>query len=68
MRIATIAVDVVVTFEGNPLLARAASVEVAVTSDDPNADLDSVIARARDISAVSNSLQHGVPVTISRRV
>jgi organic hydroperoxide reductase OsmC/OhrA len=66
VRLAAISVDVVVTFAGDPLLATAASVHVAVTSDDPNADIDSVIARARDISAVSNSIQRGVPVTISR--
>ena len=65
--IASIAVDVVVTFEGNPLIATAASVDVAVTSDDPSADIDSVIARAREVSTVSNSVQRGLPVTIARR-
>src|SRR5437762_322148 len=60
--IATIVVDVVVTFEGNPLLATAASVEVAVTSDDPGADIAGVVAKARDVSTVSNSIQRGLPV------
>lgn len=66
IRIATIAVDVVVTFGGEPLVATEASVDVVVTTEDPNADIDGLIDPARRTSTVSNSTSRGVPVTITR--
>ena len=64
VRLASIAVDVSVTFEGSPLLATQAKMRVAVTAVDKGGDVDAVIARARDISAVSNSIARGFPVRI----
>lgn len=64
VRLASIAVDVTVTFEGSPLLATQAEMRISVTASDASADVNAVIARARDISAVSNSIKRGVPVQI----
>jgi organic hydroperoxide reductase OsmC/OhrA len=64
VRLASIAVDVTVTFEGNPLLATQAEMRVSVTASDKGADVNAVIARARDISAVSNSIKRGMPVQV----
>jgi organic hydroperoxide reductase OsmC/OhrA len=61
-----IAVDVSVTFDGDPLLATGASVTVSVSTEQPEADVDDLIARAWKTSAVSNSLARGVPVTMIR--
>ena len=59
-----IQVDVSVTFEGTPMLVKEATMQVAATPVDKNADIDAVIARANQISSVSNSLRRGVPVQI----
>ena len=67
IRITTIAVDVSVTFEGDPLICSAASVDVSLTADAPDAEIATLIERAREISAVSNSIQRGVPVMIAQR-
>ena len=67
IRITTIAVDVSVTFEGDPLICSAASVDVSLTAEAPDAEIAALIERAREISAVSNSIQRGVPVTIAQR-
>jgi organic hydroperoxide reductase OsmC/OhrA len=64
VRLASIAVDVTVTFEGSPLLATQAEMRVYVTASDKGADVNAVIARARDISAVSNSIKRGMPVQV----
>jgi len=57
VRLASIEVDVMVAFEGSPLLATQASMHVAVTAADKSADVDSVIRRAKEISSVSNSVR-----------
>jgi organic hydroperoxide reductase OsmC/OhrA len=62
--LAAIAIDVAVTLEGSPLLATQATMRVAVEALDKSADVEGVIRRAREISAVSNSLRRGVPVEI----
>src|SRR6478736_636538 len=62
VRLASIQVDVTVAFEGNPLLATHAMMRVAVTAADKDADVQRVILRAQEVSAVSNSLKRGVPV------
>ena len=67
IRITTIAVDVSVTFEGDPLICSAASVDVSLTAEAPDAEIAALIERAREISAVSNSIQRGVPVMIAQR-
>jgi organic hydroperoxide reductase OsmC/OhrA len=64
--IANIAVDVVVNFDGDPLLATGASVAVAISAEDAAADVDALIERAGRTSTVSNSISRGVPVTITR--
>ena len=62
-----LAVDVRVTFEGDPLRATSARVEIAAEAADREADLDAVIRRAQEISTVSNSLARGIPVSVSTR-
>jgi organic hydroperoxide reductase OsmC/OhrA len=66
IRLTMVAVDVTVTFDGNPLLATAAAVQVAVEAEDKNADVEGLVQRAAAASAVSNSISRGVPVSISR--
>jgi organic hydroperoxide reductase OsmC/OhrA len=63
IRLISVAVDVAVTFDGNPLLATAAAVRVAVETADRKADVEALIQRARTISAVSNSIARGIPVS-----
>jgi organic hydroperoxide reductase OsmC/OhrA len=62
--LASVQVSVSVTFEGTPMLVKEARMQVAATPVDENADIGAVIARAKDISSVSNSLRRGVPVQI----
>ena len=62
VRLISIAVDVSVDFEGNPLIAKNATVHVAVTAADAGADVAGVIRRAQEVSAVSNSIKRGIPV------
>jgi len=62
VRLASIAVDVAVAFEGNPLIVKNATVRVAVTAADKGADVSGVIRRAEEVSAVSNSIKRGIPV------
>ena len=64
IRLASIEVDVTVAFEGNPLIVTNATMRVAVTAADKGADVNGVIRRAQDVSAVSNSIKRGVPVRI----
>lgn len=65
IRLTSVAVDVAVTFDGNPLLATSADVQVVVEAADHTADTDALIQRARAISTVSNSISRGVPVSVS---
>ena len=62
IRLASIAVDVTVAFEGNPLIAKSATLRVAVSATDKGADVSGVIRRAQEISAVSNSIKRGIAV------
>ncbi len=66
VRLRGIAVDVSVDFEGEPLLATAAAMRVAVEADD-GVDVDDIIAKAEATSTVSNSLARGLQVAVSRR-
>lgn len=63
--IAALEVEVEIRFEGNPLLATHADVRVKVVPVDPDADVETLIARARADSTVSNSIQRGVAVDIT---
>jgi organic hydroperoxide reductase OsmC/OhrA len=62
--LASVQVAVSVTFEGTPMFAKEATMQVAATPVDKNADIDAVIARAKEISSVSNSVRRGIPVQI----
>src|SRR6476619_6816724 len=52
VRLASIAVDVAVDFEGNPLIAKNATVRVAITAAEAGADVAGIIRRAQEISTV----------------
>ncbi|MGB7617572.1 MAG: OsmC family protein [Pseudolabrys sp.] len=64
IRLASIEVDVTVTFAGNPLIAKNATMRVAVMAADKDADVSGIIRRAEDVSAVSNSIKRGIPVQV----
>ncbi|MFZ1950901.1 MAG: OsmC family protein [Pseudolabrys sp.] len=64
IRLASIEVDVTVTFAGNPLIAKNATMRVAVMAADKDADVSGIIRRAQDVSAVSNSIKRGIPVQV----
>lgn len=64
IRLASIEVDVTVTFAGNPLIAKNATMRVAVMAADKGADVSGIIRRAQDVSAVSNSIKRGLPVQV----
>ncbi len=66
IRLGSVAVDATVSFDGNPLLATSAEVQVAIEAADKNADLDVLIRRAEARSTVSNSICRGIPVTVAR--
>jgi len=57
--------EVVVAFEGSPLLATQAILRVNVETDDPT-DVDALIARTEQVSAVANSLRRGLVVDVVR--
>ncbi len=63
IRLASVAVDVTVTFDGDPLLATSAR-SVAVEAADEDADLDALIRRAEPGPRWRNSISRGVPVTV----
>lgn len=68
IRLTDVAVDVTVTFEGNPLRATSAAVQVSVEAADGSADLAALIRKAQETSTVSNSISRGVPVSVSPRL
>ncbi len=66
VKLRSIAVDVSVDFEGEPLLATGAAMQVAVEADD-GVDVADIIAKAEATSTVSNSIARGLQVAVSRR-
>jgi organic hydroperoxide reductase OsmC/OhrA len=64
LRIEALAVDVNIEFDGQPLIATAATIDVRVKPADAGADVDALIARAQAVSTVSNSLSRGLPVRV----
>jgi organic hydroperoxide reductase OsmC/OhrA len=68
IRLRAVAVDVTVTFDGEPLLATAATVAISVEPVDKNADTAGLIERAKATSTVSNSISRGMTVEVSERV
>lgn len=65
IELASIAVDVEVTFEGSPAIATGASVTVYASSVNPDTNIAELVRRAIESSTVSNSLKRGVPVNIT---
>jgi organic hydroperoxide reductase OsmC/OhrA len=65
--LASVQVGISVTFEGTPMLVKEVTMQVTATPVDTNANVDAVIAHAKEISSVSNSLRRGVPVQIISR-
>jgi organic hydroperoxide reductase OsmC/OhrA len=64
VRLASIEVDVTVTFEGTPLIATAAEMRVRVTPGEKGVNVAPVIKRAQETSTVSNSIARGIPVEV----
>ncbi len=65
IQLTAVFVDLIVTFEGAPLLVTRSSVQVAMKAVDPSADIDTLPQRAEASSTVTNSLARGVPVQFS---
>ena len=62
LRLTSVEVDVVVSFEGSPLLATGAVLWARVSAAEKGADIEDLIKRAQAVSTVSNSLKRGIPV------
>jgi organic hydroperoxide reductase OsmC/OhrA len=65
VRLTSVAVDVTVTFEGEPLIATAAVVQVTISAVEAAVDIEALIQEAAATSTVSNSVSRGLPVHIS---
>jgi organic hydroperoxide reductase OsmC/OhrA len=65
IQLTSVAVDITMTFDGNPLLATSAAVQIAIDAADQNADVNALVQRARAISTVSNSIARGIPVNFT---
>ena len=65
IQLTSVAVDVTMTFDGNPLLATSAAVHIAIGAADRDADVNVLVQRARAISTVSNSIARGIPVSFT---
>ncbi|MBZ6076096.1 OsmC family protein [Microvirga puerhi] len=63
--LASVAIDVDVSFDGSPLLATSIAVQVAIEAVEEDVDLEDLLRRAKAMSTVSNSIARGVPVSIS---
>jgi organic hydroperoxide reductase OsmC/OhrA len=61
-----IAVEVSLSFEGEPLVATGAEMQVEITPVEADADVEALLRRAEETSTVSNSLRKGVPVRVGR--
>jgi len=64
IRLASLSVQVTVSFAGRPLLATGAAMRVNVVPTGDSVDVESLIRRAREISTVSNSVARGIPVEV----
>ena len=64
VRLLKVAVDVTLTLEGSPLIATGATMQVNIEADD-SIDTQAIIARAKEISTVANSLARGLKVAIN---
>ena len=64
VRLASIAVEVALDLEGDPLLVTGATLSVQAEGE---GDVEAVIARAKADSTVANSAARGFPVTLTRK-
>jgi organic hydroperoxide reductase OsmC/OhrA len=62
LRLTSVEVDVMVSFEGSPLLATGAVLRARVSAAEKGADIEDLVKRAQAVSTVSNSLKRGIPV------
>ncbi|HEX7200436.1 MAG TPA: OsmC family protein [Dongiaceae bacterium] len=62
LRLTSFEVDVMVSFEGSPLLATGAVLRARVSAAEKGADIEDLVKRAQAVSTVSNSLKRGIPV------
>ncbi|HEY2112163.1 MAG TPA: OsmC family protein [Dongiaceae bacterium] len=62
LHLTSVEVDVMVSFEGSPLLATGAVLRARVSAAETGADIEDLIKRAQAVSTVSNSLKRGIPV------
>ena len=56
-----------VDFVGNPQLATSATMAGAVEAEDPDSDVQAVVAQAKATSTVSDSIARGLPVDLTQR-
>ena len=62
INLTSLAVDVVLRYSDEPRLVTDADVQIKVESDDPKADLDELIKRARADTTIGNSLMRGINI------
>ncbi len=60
-----LSVDVTLELAGDPLIATAARMTVSATAAEEDSDVSAIIAEAKAISTVSNTLARGLPVAVS---
>lgn len=65
-RLDSIEVTVDVTFEGQPQVATGATMQVSARPATSETDVDKVIRRAFELSAISNTLRKGLDVRLNR--
>lgn len=59
-----IAVNVSIAIDGSPPMVTGATMQVGIESEDSGADLAELLRRAKQSSTISNSVQHGFPVSL----
>jgi organic hydroperoxide reductase OsmC/OhrA len=60
-------VEVIVEFDGSPLIATRATMRAKVTALDESVDTEDIIKRANEVSTVSNSIKRGIIVDVLPR-
>ena len=60
-------VEVIVEFDGSPLIATRATMRAKVTALDESVDTEHIIKRANEVSTVSNSIKRGITVDVLPR-
>jgi organic hydroperoxide reductase OsmC/OhrA len=62
VNLTSLAVDVALHYSDEPRLVTDADVQIKVESDDPKADLDGLVKRARADTTIGNSLVRGINI------